>query len=91
VILHIEKGELLACFIFNYEASFHVKGEVNGHSVRVSGTEDPHVTLEHEGYSPKVNVFFAISKERVYGPSSFEKNTCGGIETTQIILAFQNK
>jgi hypothetical protein len=45
---------------------------VNWHNVW--GAENLHVTLEHERDSSKVNVFCAISKEKVYGPFFFMKN-----------------
>jgi hypothetical protein len=62
------ENDLPARFIFSEEVTFHINGKVNRHNVRVWGTENPHVTLEHERDSPKVNVFCAISKEKVYGP-----------------------
>jgi hypothetical protein len=43
-------------------------------NICVLGTEKPHVNLEHERDSPKVNVFCAIPKEKVYGPFFFVKN-----------------
>jgi hypothetical protein len=58
--------------------TFHINGKVNCHDVCVWGTENPHVTLEHERYSPEVNVFCAISKEKFYGPFFFVENTVMG-------------
>jgi hypothetical protein len=60
------------------ETTFHINGKVNLHNGRVWGTGDPHVTLKHERDSPKVNVFCAISKEKVYGPFSLMENTITG-------------
>jgi hypothetical protein len=37
-----------ARFIFSAKATFHINGKVNRHDVHVWGTENPHVTLEHE-------------------------------------------
>jgi hypothetical protein len=37
--------------------------------------KNPHVTLKHERDSPKVIVFCAISKKKVYGPFIFVENT----------------
>ncbi|PNF26462.1 hypothetical protein B7P43_G15373, partial [Cryptotermes secundus] len=39
------------------------------------GTENPHVVIQHERDSPQVNVLFAISKKKVYGPISFAEPT----------------
>jgi hypothetical protein len=69
---------LPARFLFSEEATFHINGRVNRHNVRVWGTENPHVTLEHERDSPKVNVFCAILKEKVSGPFFFVENTVTG-------------
>jgi hypothetical protein len=43
----------------------------------VSG--NPRVFLEPVRDSPKVNVFYAVSKERVYGPFFFMETTITGI------------
>ena len=40
--------------------------------VRIWGSENPHVTLEVERDSPKLNVFCAVPKQTVYGPFIFE-------------------
>jgi len=32
--------------VFSDEATFHVRGKVNCHNVRVWGTENPHATME---------------------------------------------
>jgi hypothetical protein len=71
-------NDLPTRFIFSDEATFRIKGKMNHHGVRVWGTENPHVTLEHEGDSPKVNVFCTISEERFYGPFFFVENTVTG-------------
>ncbi|CAM1310188.1 Uncharacterised protein g5380 [Pycnogonum litorale] len=55
-------------FIFSDEATFHTNGKVNKQNVRIWGEENPHATIEHQRDSPKVNVFCAISKNRVHGP-----------------------
>jgi hypothetical protein len=73
----VNDNDLPARFIFSDEATFHINGKVNRHNVRVWGTENPHVTLEHERDSSKVNVFCAISKEKVYGPFFFVENSHG--------------
>jgi hypothetical protein len=74
-------NDLPARFIFSDDATFHIKGKVNRHNVRVWGTENPHVTLEHERDSPKVNVFCAISKRR-FMASSFSWETPSRVTLT---------
>ena len=61
--------------VFSDEATFHLTGKVNKHNTCIWGIEHPHSTLEHVRDSPKVNVFCAISKKRVYGPFFFEGTT----------------
>ena len=61
--------------VFSDEATFHLIGKVNKHNTRIWGTEHRHLTLEHVRDSPKVNVFCAISKKRVYGLFFFEETT----------------
>lgn len=64
--------------IFSDEATFHVSGKVNRHNVRIWGTENPKAIIEHVRDSPKVNVFCAISKLKVYGPFFFMEPTVNG-------------
>jgi hypothetical protein len=79
ILARIENdNDLTARFIFSDEATFHINGKVNRHNVRVWRTENRHVTLQHERDSLKVNVFYAISKEKVYGPFFFVENTVTG-------------
>ena len=52
--------------VFSDEAIFHLTEKVNKHNARIWGTEHPHLTLKHVRDSPKVTVFCAISKKRVY-------------------------
>ncbi|GFO18390.1 hypothetical protein PoB_004489500 [Plakobranchus ocellatus] len=60
--------DLLSEIIFSDEATFHLSGKMN--NVRIWGTQNPHVTLESERNSLKVNVFYAV--RTVYKPSIFE-------------------
>jgi hypothetical protein len=39
---------------FSAEATFHVSGAVNRHSVRIWGSENPHAYVKHQHDSPKV-------------------------------------
>ena len=72
-------GKFLDSVIFSDESTFHVSGRVNIHNCRIWGSENPRVSLEHVRDSPKVNVFCALSRERVYGPFFFMETTITGI------------
>jgi hypothetical protein len=50
---------------FSDEATFHNSSAVNHHNVRIWGSENPHALVEHQRDSPKVNVFCAISSQKV--------------------------
>jgi hypothetical protein len=54
--------------IFSDESTFHVSGTTAGSwAAKTRG-----VSLDHVRDSPKVNVFCALSKERMYGPFFME-------------------
>ncbi|PNF40965.1 hypothetical protein B7P43_G08819 [Cryptotermes secundus] len=74
----MEDETFISRLIFSDEATFHLSGTVSRHNVRIWGTEHPHETVEHERDSPKVNVFCAVSQDKVYGPFFFEGNTVTG-------------
>jgi hypothetical protein len=65
--------------IFSGEATFHLSGKVNRRNVRIWGTENPHVAIQHVRDSPKVNVFCTISKKEVYGSILFAEPTVTGM------------
>jgi hypothetical protein len=67
----------LDSLIFSDGSTFHVSGKVKIHNCRIWGSENPHVSPEHVRDNPKVNVFCAPSKERVYCPSFMEKAVTG--------------
>ena len=56
---------------FSDEATFHLYGAVNRHNVRIWGTENPRKYVEKELNSPKVNVWWGISIDKVIGPYFF--------------------
>ena len=64
---------------FSDEATFHLSGKVNRHNVCIWGTENPCIVVQNVLDSPKVNVFCAISNEKVYGPFFFEEHTVNGM------------
>jgi hypothetical protein len=52
---------------------------VDRHNVRIWGTENPRVVIENVRDSPKVNVFWPISNEKVYVLFFFEEPTINGM------------
>jgi len=56
---------------FSDEATFHVSSDVNRRSVRIWESENSNAYVEHQGDSPVVNVFCAISSPKVHGPFFF--------------------
>lgn len=76
----IEEDEtFLNSIIFSDESTFHISGNVNTHNCRIWGSENPRETLEHVRDSPKVNVFCAMSKFKVYGPFFFMERNVNGV------------
>jgi hypothetical protein len=70
---------LMDRLVFSDEATLHLSGKVNRHNIRIWRSEDPHETVQHERDSPKVNVFCAMSKGKIYGPFFFAEATVNGI------------
>jgi hypothetical protein len=87
ILARNENDDLPARLISSDETTFHINGKVNWHNIRAWETENPHVTLEHERDLPKVNVFCAISKEKVYGPFVFVE-TPSRVSLTQTFLPY---
>jgi len=57
---------------------FFLSGKVNRHNTRIWGSQNPHALIEMERDSPKVNVFCAISRRRVFGPFFFSEDSVTG-------------
>jgi len=64
---------------FSVEVTFHVSSAVNHHNVRMWESENPHAYAKHQRDSPKVNAFYAISRQKVYGPYFFAEETVTGL------------
>jgi hypothetical protein len=60
VLGRIEDDDLPVTFIFSGETTFCINGNKNQLNAHVWRTESPHVILEHERNSQKMNVFSAI-------------------------------
>lgn len=74
--------------IMSDEAAFHLTGKVNKHNCRVWGTENPKCFKEYERDTPKVNVWCAVSKEKIYGPFFFAEKTISGTVYTDMLEIF---
>ena len=75
----IDNGNrFLSNLIFSAEATFHISGRVNRHNCRIWGEENPHELYEHERDSPKVTVWYAMARNRLYGPFFFDERTVNG-------------
>jgi hypothetical protein len=71
----LEEDGFAEKLVFSDEATFHVCGMVNRHSMSIWGTVNPRATVEHVHASPKVNVFCAVASRKVYGPFFFAEPT----------------
>ncbi|PNF24476.1 hypothetical protein B7P43_G06841 [Cryptotermes secundus] len=80
--------KFLDSVIFSDERTFHVSGKVDTHNCRIWSSENPPVSLEHVRDKAKLNVFCALSKERVYGPFFFIETTITGIVYLDMLQEF---
>ena len=60
--------------MFTDKACIHVSGKVNWHNVRIWGSENPHMVIEHSD-NPKVNVWCFLLHDRLVGLFSFVEDT----------------
>lgn len=74
--------------IFSDESTFHLTGKVNTHNVRIWGTENPNAIIEIQRDSAKINVFCAISRQKVYGPYFFDGLTINSISYLNLLKNF---
>jgi hypothetical protein len=66
--------------IFNDKGTFHLSRKVNRHNIRIWGSEKPVAVVEMECDSPKVTMFCAVSRRRVFGPFFFaDKSVMGQV------------
>jgi hypothetical protein len=81
---------------FSDKATFHVSGVVNRRNVRIWGSEDSHVYVQHQRDFPKVYVLCAISGQKVYGQFSFAEETVTSMTYMDMLhktyqLSYSNK
>jgi DDE superfamily endonuclease/Helix-turn-helix domain (DUF4817) len=74
----LENVDIQENIFFSDEATFYLKGLVNKHNVRYWSESNPHVTFETARKSEKVNVWCALSKNKIIGPYFFEDETVNG-------------
>jgi hypothetical protein len=74
----LEEDRFADRLVLSDEATFHLSGKVNRRNVRIWSIANPHVNVEHLRDSPKVNVFCAVSRCKVYGPFFFAEPTVTG-------------
>jgi hypothetical protein len=75
--LKIEEGGFVERLIFSDEATFHNRGTVIRYNVRIWGTEQPHAQIEHQRDSTKINVFCAMSRDKMHDPFFFPEAFLG--------------
>jgi hypothetical protein len=73
ILNETDKDEQFLHQTFSGEATFHVSGHVPRHSVRIQANECPHDFVARERDSSTVNVWCALTRDRVIGPYSFAK------------------
>lgn len=71
-VLFHDDANFMDRVVFSDESTFHLSGHVNTHNVRIWGSENPHEMVQIQRDSPKVNVFCAISRRKVYGLFFFD-------------------
>ena len=71
--------------MFTHEACFHVSGKVNQYNVRIWGSENSHLVIEHIRDSPKVNVWCGLLPDHLVGPFFFVEDTV--TSTIHMIIA----
>ena len=71
--------------VFSDESTFHINEKVHRHNVCIWGTENPREMVQHERASPKINVFCAVSTQKVYGPFFFREDTVTGASYLEML------
>lgn len=70
----LEDVEFEKCLVFSDEITFQTNGKVNKHNYRIWDEETLQATVDHMRNTPIVNMFWTISKNRLYGPFFFKGN-----------------
>ena len=74
---------------FSDEATFSLDGQVNTQNVRIWGSEPPEMAYQtYSRNSPKINVFCAMSHNRVIGPYFFDDVTVNGSDYLNMLTTW---
>lgn len=65
--------------VFSSEAAFHLCGKVNTYNYHIHVLQNPGVSSRLGMDSLKVNVFCALSEQKVFGPLFLIENTITGV------------
>ena len=84
----LEDNDTREDVFFSDEATFHLNGSVNKHNVRYWCETNPNVTIETVMHSPKLNVWCALSKNRLIGPFFFDDDTVNGESYLAMLKSF---
>jgi hypothetical protein len=76
ILNEIDKDEqFLHRVMFSDEATFRVSGHVQRHNIRIWANKRPHDFFKHKRDIPKVNMWCALTRDRVIGPCFFAELT----------------
>ena len=76
MLSHIEDDEdYLKKVMLTNKACCNVSGKVNRHNMRIWGSENLHVVIEHVRDSPKVNLLCGLLHDHLVGPFFFVEDT----------------
>ncbi|XP_023211332.1 uncharacterized protein LOC111614181 [Centruroides sculpturatus] len=78
-MLLYDNEDFLDRVVFSDESTFHLSGNVNTHNVPTWGSANPQEMVQLKRDYPKLNVFCAISQQKVYGPFFFGEATVTGV------------
>jgi hypothetical protein len=76
--LNIKENGFVERLIFPDEANFYISGKLKRHNVRIWGTTQPLAQINHQRDSPKVDVFYEGSHEKMHGAFFFSETTVTG-------------
>lgn len=87
-LLDLLRNEPNSLLIMSDEATFHINGMCNKHNCRIWGSQKPFSFNEFQRDSPKVNVWCALSRRKIYGPFFFSEPTVTGTNYTDMLETF---
>jgi hypothetical protein len=78
-------AELIVIWVQTRINGNNISGKVHRYNVHIWGTENPHEMVQHERASPKIDVFCAVSTQKVYGPCFFCEDTVTGTSYLEML------